>query len=80
MLINLEKFQILTWQRRIHSKLELLTLSIFQKRVLPNFPETTKFPDFMEKPDKPVYESKKVLGVLYRSITELLLWKWRIPR
>ncbi|CAG8444865.1 5544_t:CDS:10 [Acaulospora morrowiae] len=27
-----------------------------------------KFPDFMEKPDKPSYESKKVLGILYRSI------------
>ncbi|RIA87188.1 RNA dependent RNA polymerase-domain-containing protein [Glomus cerebriforme] len=26
------------------------------------------FPDFMEKPDKPSYESSKVLGIMYRSI------------
>ncbi|CAB5393779.1 unnamed protein product [Rhizophagus irregularis] len=29
-----------------------------------------EFPDFMEKPDKAVYQSKKVLGILYRSIKE----------
>ncbi|GBC04988.1 hypothetical protein RclHR1_00060001 [Rhizophagus clarus] len=29
-----------------------------------------EFPDFMEKPDKAVYQSKKVLGTLYRSIKE----------
>nr|CAG8498711.1 9679_t:CDS:2 [Entrophospora candida] len=28
----------------------------------------SKYPDFMEKPDKPVYESEKILGKLYRSI------------
>jgi hypothetical protein len=37
----------------------------------PEFPaelRATKFPDFMEKTDKPSYESQKVLGKLYRSI------------
>ncbi|CAG8791327.1 7806_t:CDS:1, partial [Cetraspora pellucida] len=28
----------------------------------------SRFPDFMEKPDKPSYPSQKVLGTLYRSI------------
>src|SRR5437762_13597505 len=28
----------------------------------------SSFPDFMDKPDKGSYESKKVLGTLYRSI------------
>ncbi|RUS28913.1 RNA dependent RNA polymerase-domain-containing protein [Jimgerdemannia flammicorona] len=28
----------------------------------------TEFPDFMGKKDKPMYESKKVLGIIYRSI------------
>ncbi|GBB90956.1 hypothetical protein RclHR1_18010002 [Rhizophagus clarus] len=37
----------------------------------PEFPAelcVSKFPDFMEKTDKPSYESQKVLGTLYRSI------------
>src|SRR2546421_7115614 len=28
----------------------------------------SRYPDFMEKPDKPVYESQRILGKLYRSI------------
>ncbi|EXX68450.1 uncharacterized protein OCT59_016035 [Rhizophagus irregularis] len=38
--------------------------------VFPTKLRVSKFPDFMEKPDKPVYQSKKVLGTLYRSIKE----------
>ncbi|RIA85008.1 putative RNA-dependent RNA polymerase 1 [Glomus cerebriforme] len=46
----------------------------FPKTGVPaNFPlelRADRFPDFMEKPDKPTYKSEKVLGTLYRSIKE----------
>jgi RNA-dependent RNA polymerase len=46
----------------------------FPKTGIPaNFPlklRVKNFPDFMEKPDKAVYQSRKVLGILYRSIKE----------
>eukprot|EP01018_Ginkgo_biloba_P005534 Gb_17277 [translate_table: standard] len=30
----------------------------------------TEYPDFMEKEDKPTYESRRILGKLYRSVKE----------
>ncbi|CAG8567884.1 9056_t:CDS:2 [Gigaspora margarita] len=36
--------------------------------VFPSKLKVKRFPDFMEKPDKPSYQSQKVLGKLYRSI------------
>jgi RNA-dependent RNA polymerase len=38
--------------------------------IIPPELRAKQFPDFMEKPDKPTYRSKKVLGELYRSIKE----------
>ncbi|KAI7881914.1 RdRP-domain-containing protein [Lichtheimia hyalospora FSU 10163] len=38
------------------------------KAILPDSYRPGKYPDFMEKKDKPSYESKKILGQLYRSI------------
>ncbi|KAL5553267.1 hypothetical protein UlMin_040668 [Ulmus minor] len=31
----------------------------------------TEYPDFMEKPDKPTYESKQVIGRLFRQVKEV---------
>ncbi|CAB5369535.1 unnamed protein product [Rhizophagus irregularis] len=36
--------------------------------IVPQELRVERFPDFMEKHDKPSYESEKVLGILYRSI------------
>src|ERR1044072_2210490 len=36
--------------------------------IFPSDLRATQYPDFMEKPDKPFYKSRKVLGTLYRSV------------
>lgn len=38
--------------------------------VLPADLRPTKYPDFMEKTDKPVYESGRILGKLFRAVVE----------
>ncbi|GBB93343.1 hypothetical protein RclHR1_02150030 [Rhizophagus clarus] len=38
--------------------------------IVPQELRAERFPDFMEKHDKPSYKSEKVLGILYRSIKE----------
>ncbi|XP_075659950.1 putative RNA-dependent RNA polymerase 1 [Castanea sativa] len=37
---------------------------------IPDYLRVKKYPDFMEKPDKSTYESKRVLGKLYREVKD----------
>ncbi|KAL5553270.1 hypothetical protein UlMin_040671 [Ulmus minor] len=38
--------------------------------VIPSHLQVKEYPDFMEKPDKPTYESKNVIGKLFREVRD----------
>ena len=38
---------------------------------MPNHLRPKKYPDFMEKPDKPTYESQSVIGKLFREVKDI---------
>ncbi|PON39267.1 RNA-dependent RNA polymerase-type [Trema orientale] len=39
--------------------------------VIPNHLRVKEYPDFMEKPDKPTYESRNVIGKLFRQVKDI---------